>query len=121
MSALRFVWTMTRLALIPALFCTGAATAQESVQFTGSQDWRVSQADPAVPGGLQVSTTDRSVARWRKSSHSTGQGGDCVEVAAITPAIGFRDSKDPDGPRLMVGAETARTIVDAIKAGRHDL
>ncbi|TDC68786.1 DUF397 domain-containing protein [Actinomadura sp. GC306] len=68
-----------------------------------------------------MSTTDRSPAQWRKSSRSSGQGGACVEVADLTPAIGFRDSKDPDGPRLVIGAETARTVFGAIKAGRHDL
>ena len=39
---------------------------------------------------------------WRKSSYSGSNGGDCVEVAAALPdAIAVRDSKDPDGPRLM--------------------
>ncbi|NVI86475.1 DUF397 domain-containing protein, partial [Actinomadura sp. BRA 177] len=38
--------------------------------------------------------------QWRKSSRSGGQGGDCVEVAALTPAIAVRDSKNPTGPHL---------------------
>ena len=39
---------------------------------------------------------------WRKSSYSGGNGGDCVEVAATLPtAIAVRDSKDPDGPKLI--------------------
>jgi hypothetical protein len=39
---------------------------------------------------------------WRKSSYSGGNGGNCVEVAAALPAaIAVRDSKDPDGPRLI--------------------
>ncbi|WP_225825920.1 DUF397 domain-containing protein [Streptomyces naphthomycinicus] len=32
---------------------------------------------------------------WRKSSHSDGEGGDCVEVAAHPTAIHIRDSKRP--------------------------
>ncbi|GLZ07898.1 hypothetical protein Acsp03_53640 [Actinomadura sp. NBRC 104412] len=32
---------------------------------------------------------------WRKSSRSTTQGGECVEVAALSDAIGLRDSKNP--------------------------
>jgi hypothetical protein len=39
---------------------------------------------------------------WRKSSYSGGNGGDCVEVAATLPAaVAVRDSKDPDGPKLI--------------------
>ncbi|MFA1551704.1 DUF397 domain-containing protein [Actinomadura chokoriensis] len=68
-----------------------------------------------------MSITDRSAARWRKSSHSTGQGGDCVEVAPLTTAIAVRDSKDPDGPRVVVSTVTARSMIDAIKQGHHDL
>ncbi|QKW39067.1 DUF397 domain-containing protein [Actinomadura sp. NAK00032] len=69
-----------------------------------------------------MSTTDHpSAASWRKSSRSTGQGGDCVEMAAMLPAIAIRDSKDPAGPHLVVSAATAQTLIDAIKRGRHDL
>jgi hypothetical protein len=41
-------------------------------------------------------------ALWRKSSHSGGEGQECVEVAALPAGrmIGMRDSKDPDGPVL---------------------
>ncbi|MBZ4019390.1 DUF397 domain-containing protein [Streptomyces purpurogeneiscleroticus] len=39
---------------------------------------------------------------WFKSSYSTEQGGNCVEVAATPTAIHIRDSKDPDGPQLAV-------------------
>jgi hypothetical protein len=39
---------------------------------------------------------------WRKSSYSGGNGGNCVEVAAALPAaVAVRDSKDPDGPKLI--------------------
>jgi uncharacterized protein DUF397 len=37
---------------------------------------------------------------WRKSSHSGSEGGDCVEVAAHPGAVHVRDSKDPEGPAL---------------------
>ncbi|WP_327023695.1 DUF397 domain-containing protein [Micromonospora sp. NBC_01739] len=41
-------------------------------------------------------------ARWRKSSRSSGNGGDCVEVADNLPGlVGVRDSKDPTGPALV--------------------
>ncbi|MFC4910352.1 DUF397 domain-containing protein [Actinomadura gamaensis] len=41
--------------------------------------------------------------RWRKSSHSGATASsDCVEVAALEPAVGIRDSKAPDEPHLRV-------------------
>ncbi|MEU0937797.1 DUF397 domain-containing protein [Embleya sp. NPDC005971] len=33
--------------------------------------------------------------RWRKSSHSSDNGGDCVEVADGFAAVPVRDSKAP--------------------------
>ncbi|WP_086690016.1 DUF397 domain-containing protein [Streptomyces recifensis] len=37
---------------------------------------------------------------WIKSSYSTAEGPDCVEIAAAPATIHVRDSKNPDGPRL---------------------
>ncbi|GAT82261.1 toxin [Streptomyces sp. F-3] len=37
---------------------------------------------------------------WRKSSYSTDEGPDCVEVATVPDRILVRDSKNPHGPRL---------------------
>jgi hypothetical protein len=37
---------------------------------------------------------------WAKSSHSTPNGGNCVETRQAGPAVQVRDSKDPDGPVL---------------------
>jgi uncharacterized protein DUF397 len=47
---------------------------------------------------------------WRKSSYSSSNGGDCVEVASTLGAL--RDSKNPSGPVL-----TARVdlLVKALK------
>ncbi|MFE2866060.1 DUF397 domain-containing protein [Embleya sp. NPDC059259] len=33
--------------------------------------------------------------RWRKSSHSSDNGGNCVEVASTLAAVPVRDSKAP--------------------------
>jgi hypothetical protein len=51
---------------------------------------------------------DLTCATWRKSSYSGNNGGDCVEIAAVTGhnaghrhLIVVRDSKDPHGPVLL--------------------
>ena len=63
-------------------------------------------------------TTDVSGLRWRKSSLSNGQGGDCVEVAAL-PGSGraVRDSKDPDGAMLTFTSREWRDFVSGVKHG----
>ncbi|PWI45571.1 DUF397 domain-containing protein [Streptomyces sp. ICBB 8177] len=37
---------------------------------------------------------------WHKSSYSSEEGGACVEVAACPSVVHVRDSKDPEGPAL---------------------
>ncbi|MDX3732459.1 DUF397 domain-containing protein [Streptomyces caniscabiei] len=37
---------------------------------------------------------------WFKSSYSSDQGDDCVEVAPLPSAVRVRDSKRPAGPAL---------------------
>ena len=42
---------------------------------------------------------------WRKSSHSGGQGGQCVEVASAPGHVAVRDTKDNgNGPVLRVSS-----------------
>ncbi|MGD0245306.1 MAG: DUF397 domain-containing protein [Streptosporangiaceae bacterium] len=55
--------------------------------------------------------------RWRKSTYSSSNGGNCTEVAAAPGAILVRDSKNPDGPRLTFGPDTWRAFADRVKAG----
>ncbi|MEU9737362.1 DUF397 domain-containing protein [Streptomyces sp. NPDC048002] len=43
---------------------------------------------------------------WIKSSYSTDEGPDCVEVATTPARILVRDSKNPDGPRLTLTPTT---------------
>lgn len=40
---------------------------------------------------------------WFKSSYSTGNGGECVEVAAAATRVHIRDSKQTSGLVLTVG------------------
>ncbi|MFI7603532.1 DUF397 domain-containing protein [Micromonospora sp. NPDC049366] len=56
-------------------------------------------------------------ARWRKSSRSSGNGGNCVEVADCMPdAVGVRDSKDPTGPALVFPAAAWQAFVAHLPA-----
>ncbi|MFI0407818.1 DUF397 domain-containing protein [Actinomadura sp. 3N508] len=49
--------------------------------------------------------------KWRKSSHSASNGGDCVELAGVSGVVAVRDSKDPDGPVLLLTRAALRTAV----------
>ncbi|MEV6667059.1 DUF397 domain-containing protein [Streptomyces nigra] len=49
---------------------------------------------------------DTSSPEWMKSSYSTPDGPDCVEVAPTPDRILVRDSKNPDGPRLALTPTT---------------
>jgi Domain of unknown function (DUF397) len=53
--------------------------------------------------------------RWRKSSYSGGQGGNCVEVGASAPIVAVRDTKDREGPSLAFSAEAWRTFACSLK------
>jgi hypothetical protein len=55
--------------------------------------------------------------RWRKSSYSGGQGGNCVEVATRDGAV-VRDTKDYRGPVLRFTPAAWKRFTDQMKAGR---
>jgi hypothetical protein len=56
---------------------------------------------------------------WRKSSHSGG-GNQCVEVAKVGAAVAIRDSKNPGGGHLVIGAAEWQAFLDRAKQGRFD-
>jgi hypothetical protein len=66
-------------------------------------------------------TPDPSVIAWRKSGRSSGQGDQCVEVAALPSGIGIRDSKNPTGSKITLSRREFGRLVDAIRAGRHEI
>ncbi|MFF5230703.1 DUF397 domain-containing protein [Dactylosporangium sp. NPDC000521] len=62
---------------------------------------------------------DLTGARWRKSTRSGGNGGNCVEVADNLPGIvAVRDSKDPNGPALIFETAAFVAFVDGLKGDR---
>lgn len=53
--------------------------------------------------------------RWFTSSYSDN-GGQCVEVAVnLTGVVPIRDSKNPGGPVLEVGARAFAVFVDGVR------
>ncbi|MBW4702728.1 MULTISPECIES: DUF397 domain-containing protein [unclassified Micromonospora] len=53
---------------------------------------------------------------WHKSTRSSGNSGDCVEVADNLPGVvAVRDSKDPSGPVLAFDPTTWRSFVGFAK------
>lgn len=64
---------------------------------------------------------DVTRAGWRKSSYSSGNGGDCVEAASLVTGLLVRDSKDPDGPALAITPADWKTLTERVKAGSLDL
>lgn len=62
---------------------------------------------------------DHLSATWRKSTYSGGNGGNCVEVAGNLPnVVAVRDSKDPDGPKLMLTPGAWQSFTASVKASR---
>ncbi len=69
-----------------------------------------------------MDTVDLKRALWRKSSYSGGNGGACVEVAALPDgSLAVRDSKDPGGPNLAFVADEWLAFTAGVKAGEFDL
>ena len=58
---------------------------------------------------------------WRKSSYSDTQGNECVEVAALSGAVGLRDSKNPVAGHQAVSREAFAGLVKKIKGNALDL
>ena len=65
---------------------------------------------------------DLSAATWRKSTHSNGDGGSCIEVADGYPGVQpVRDSKDPEGPALVFSAAAWSAFIADVKTNRFPL
>jgi len=62
-----------------------------------------------------VEDIDLTRAPWKKSSYS-GNSGNCVEVADLGQAVAIRDSKEPEGPVLVVTPSKWQRFVLHLKA-----
>ncbi|WP_416967097.1 DUF397 domain-containing protein [Streptomyces sp. 4F14] len=55
--------------------------------------------------------------RWRRSSYSGSNNGNCVEVADHSPGlVPIRDSKNPGGPMLTVPTPVWDAFISSLKA-----
>ena len=67
-------------------------------------------------GGNCVEVADLTGTNWRKSSYSSGNGGACVEVAVNGPGVvAVRDSKNPDGPALVFTPADWSAFIGSLK------
>lgn len=58
---------------------------------------------------------DLTNTKWRKSSYSGSNAAECVELAGVGGAsvVAVRDSKDPNGPVLLLTRAALRTAVQS--------
>ncbi|GGW25632.1 DUF397 domain-containing protein [Streptomyces xantholiticus] len=68
---------------------------------------------------MNVEATVQTVpeSAWFKSSYSSGEGGECVEVAACPGVIHVRDSKVTEAPILHVASEDWAAFVEFAAQG----
>jgi hypothetical protein len=64
-----------------------------------------------------LKTSKLPSATWRKSSHSGDEGGNCIELADLDSAIGIRDSKNSDGPALVIRRREFGALLARVKSG----
>ncbi|UZJ33974.1 DUF397 domain-containing protein [Streptomyces endophytica] len=87
--------------------------------FRGAAKWRKSSHSNGDGGEcIEVAEGFPGAARWRKASYSNVSGGDCLEVADNVPGgiVPVRDSKNPQGPALVIPAHAWDAFVTAVKS-----
>ncbi|MFH9142843.1 DUF397 domain-containing protein [Streptomyces albus] len=97
----------------------GGACLEVSNAFVRAADWcKSSHSNPDGGECLEVSDASVRAASWRTSTHSNQDGGECLEVSDdFAPVVPVRDSKVPDGPVLVFGADGWVSFVAAVKEG----
>lgn len=58
---------------------------------------------------------------WRKSTRSSGSGGQCVEVAITDAAVGVRDTKNRRQGHFTVDRGQWAAFLNHVKAGQRDM
>lgn len=75
--------------------------------------WRKSSHSGGT-GGDCVECAPLGAAAWRKASRSGNTGGECVEVAAQPCLVAVRDSKNPEGPAFTVAPAAFAAFVRSL-------
>ena len=84
--------------------------------------WRKSSHSGGSGGECIEASDSLTHTTWRKSTHSGGDGGNCIEVAGNLPdLIPVRDSKDPEGPALTFTPAAWTSFVAATARGEFPL
>lgn len=101
----------------------GSCVEVGSVIPVAAEQWRKgSKSDNTGGACVEVaSMVPVPSSEWRKSSKSDNTGGQCVEVADVVSAVAVRDSKDPDGPKLVFECAAWQAFADRVKGGSLDL
>ncbi|WP_306183389.1 MULTISPECIES: DUF397 domain-containing protein [unclassified Streptomyces] len=61
-------------------------------------------------------TPELTWSRWRRSSYSNANGGECVEISEDFPGVvPVRDSKNPHGAVVVVPAASWAAFITALK------
>lgn len=61
------------------------------------------------------------IMKWRRSSYTGANGGNCVEVATAPGTVPVRDSKHPERGHLSLSPAAGKALARAIKAGKLDV
>lgn len=64
-------------------------------------------------------TADLRGGRWHKA-RASGEEGNCVEVADFGDTVAVRDSKDPDGPKLVFTPFEWECFLDGVNKGEFN-
>lgn len=84
-----------------------------------SQDLRWRKSSYSGPdGGECIECAPLGTAAWLKSSYSGPNGGDCIEVADLAAHVAVRDSKNPEGPAFLARPAAFTAFVVAVAEGR---
>lgn len=60
-------------------------------------------------------------AAWRKATSSTGNGGNCIEVAPLSKGrVGIRDTEAPEQAPFVVSAGVWAAFTDGVRNGEFD-
>lgn len=80
--------------------------------------WRKSSHSDGEGGDcLEIAEHFPGAATWRKSTYSDGHGGECVEVAdGYVGVVPVRDSKVQGGPAIVFGAPAWAAFVAGLSA-----